>query len=256
MHVGYLGYSGAMVKALLESCDFELCVCICERSRWNDRLESLLMGEAVNICLIDGNCGLEQAMADAETEMFLMCSFGIILPVEIVERYQIINFHPGSLENNRGRTPIVNSILRGDSYSKMTAYVVGRGIDEGKEISSRLVCIDKMMGTNDLAKKLDAQIPMMLPEIHDYLANGVVHATKGLYVPRVSPEAASLDLTIDTLTDVVRKVRSQDVYGGAVGPRGRVKEVEVCRYEWNLLKNSNEESIYQIVAEVRMKKGN
>lgn len=254
MRVGYLGFSWAMVKALLESCDFELCVCICERSRWNDRLESILMGEAVKICLIDGTRELEQAMADAETETFLMCSFGIILPVEIVERYQIINFHPGSLENNRGRTPIVNSILRGDSYSKMTAYVVGGGIDEGREVSSRFVAIDGRMGSAELTRRLEEKIPQMLSEVYDYLSRGRLHAAKGLYIPRIAPDKVNLNLTVDTLIDVSRKVRSQDMYGGAIGPCGIVKEVTVCQYAWNLQNSTETEDVYQVVAEVHMRK--
>ncbi len=75
----------------------------------------------------DVNTALQESGAD----VFIMYQFGLIVSENAAARYRIINFHPGSIENNRGRTPVVRSILWGDTYSMMTAFEIGDGVDIG-----------------------------------------------------------------------------------------------------------------------------
>lgn len=255
MRIGYLGFSCAMLQALFDSKDFEVATCICERSRWHEGLAKLLSAHETGYVLIEDKAELQQAIAEAGVDTFLMCAFGMILPSSVTENYRVINFHPGSLENNRGRTPVVNSILRGDSYSKMTAHTVNGGIDEGIEVSSRIVEITSTMDSQDLARLLDAQLVSMLPEVRDYLENGCTHAAQGLYCSRISADSACLDLSKDWLAEVTRKVKSQAAYGGATAPQGKIHAVEVKGYQWQLQDERTDEIIYRVIAEVHLRKG-
>ncbi len=54
-----------------------------------------------------------------------------IVPKEIVERYECVCFHSTPLPYGRGGSPVQNMIERGHKYTKVTAFRMTSGLDDG-----------------------------------------------------------------------------------------------------------------------------
>ena len=232
MLIGYLGFSVSMVKYILSRTDVHLCLWICEKSRWTREMQEICDAHGMKYRLVQNRAELASILRSCPTMHFLMYEFGLILPEDVTEKHCVINFHPGSLENNRGRTPIVRSILRGDSYTKYVAYRLTKGIDQGQEITSRVVPITQDMDSLQLKQRMEQCLPEMLNDVAAYLRDGQIHEEAGIYCPKVGAADYTLNLSEDRLQDVERKVLSQGMYDGAILDGRRIRSVETRDYTW------------------------
>jgi len=74
----------------------------------------------------------------------IVCSFGIIVPPEIIEYLdkKIINIHSGILPDYRGRHPLPQAVLNREELGGVSAHVLNERIDAGRIVSQRRFAID------------------------------------------------------------------------------------------------------------------
>jgi methionyl-tRNA formyltransferase len=214
----YIGNSDIMAKYIMTSDLFRLKGIICQKEKITCEMTSFVEKNNVSICyVIDGET-LEKSILQFDSSNAVMYDFGIIIPKKIIDRVDIFNFHPGSLKNNRGSSPINWTILLGEKETEMSLYRISEKIDLGLLIS---VC-KCMVGQNDtpslLRGKLEKNIPHMLKELNEFLDGKIRGETisRGEYRRRIVEADYTIDLTKDTCSVIKAKIRSQDDYRGAV----------------------------------------
>ena len=101
--------------------------------------------------------------------------------------FRIINFHGGSLRENRGAHAVVRSILNMDTQTCLSMYQLTGGIDLGILIKEYWVDISSEENEISLNKKLVTGIPELLLNLKQYLEGereGVA-VTDGTYWPKI-----------------------------------------------------------------------
>lgn len=252
--IGYIGFSFLIVENIIKE-GFELEIVICERSRYTLQMEQVCHSNNVRLELIDNKNELEDILTKEYADIYVMCEFGIIIPSEVASRYIIYNIHEGSLENNRGRNPIVTSILRGDTYSRLSMYRVGDGVDVGDLVCTENVFIDENESACSLKSKLKKKIPSILNKFRNYIETGNMNISEGLYI-RVQKKDYSFDLKCDTPEIVRKKVNSQDMYGGLRYENNVISSVDIVDRDWCLVEEDEHEIVYKYISTVKLMKCN
>ena len=254
MIVGYIGFSITMLRYMISYKNFEVKCCFCENNRHTDELQQLCKENNIEYLKIENENDLLNNIKKKGIVNYIMYECGMIIPEKVIECVNIYNFHPGSLENNRGRTPIINSILRGDSYTKMSVYQIGVAIDSGREIASSIIKIEQEDDSRDVKEKLENTIPELLEQLDVYLSIGKYQDIGGIYCPKIQQGDYTINLKEDTLEKVSRKIRSQALYKGAVLQGQFIEQMAVDEYRWELVKDEEGELQYKVIAEVTLKK--
>ncbi len=255
MKIGYIGFSEVMLKYLIRCQEFSVYIFLCERKRFSRRLYEICEKYEIKYHLIDNKEDLNKYVTQENVKNFIMYECGMIIPEEILRKVTIINIHSGSLENNRGRTPIVHSLLRGDFYTKMSVYeLCAGGVDSGKEICSSFLIIEKEDDSKSVKDKLEHSIPELLKKIKKYLEKGECCPQPGLYCNRIHAEDYTIDIHRDTLQSVERKIKSQSLYEGAILQGQHITKLAIIGYQWSLVDDNEHELIYEIKAKVKLTK--
>ena len=67
-----------------------------------------------------------QMMQAAQADLFVVVAYGQILPVEVLEipKMGVVNIHPSLLPRHRGPSPVVTTILDGESQTGVTVMLL------------------------------------------------------------------------------------------------------------------------------------
>lgn len=221
----YFGNSIEMVNHIENSNLFSISVWICE-NRVIERLLPTAKHLGIPIIGVSSHSELERSIGQYPSlKLAIMYSFGIIITPSILTKVDVYNFHPGSLERNRGRNPIEWAILLGWEKDEMSLHKIDEGIDTGLLISACSVLIDKEDTAFIIRKKMNDTIPVLLPILNDYL-EGVVKATQlrpGIYRHRITEKDYTLFPGQDSEEEIKNKIRSQQDYNGAILIRNGLK---------------------------------
>lgn len=231
-NVIYFGNSIKMVQFLLSSSIFDLNLWISEK-RFKESQEKLTAGMQVNHQYVENINELENLVSNITIpDLVIMYSFGIIISPNIIQKINVYNFHPGSLEKNRGRNPIEWAILLGWNNDEMSLHKIDEKIDTGLLISSKTIDIDSNDTVSAIQTKMENSIPSLLNDLEDYLSGkrlGKV-VVPGVYRKRISESDFTIDLENDSLETIKNKIRSQKDYNGAIvfvkGEKHHVKSLD------------------------------
>ncbi len=82
---------------------------------------------------------IEKVFSAPPPSLTIVCSFGIIVPPEIIEYLdrKIINIHSGILPYYRGRHPLPQAVLNRERQGGVSAHVMNEKIDAGRVVSQR-----------------------------------------------------------------------------------------------------------------------
>lgn len=172
IRVDYIGFSDIMLKNIINCKDLIIKNCYCESRRCNDKLKKICEKYGVIHHIHYDKQELKLQIDQNNNNNYIMYEYDMIIPKELIERVNIFNFHPGSLENNRGRNPIINSVIRGDFYTKMTVYRIGAIVDFGDEICSSIIKIENNDNSKSIKGKLEDTIPELLVKLSKYIGGG------------------------------------------------------------------------------------
>lgn len=82
-----------------------------------------------------------------------------------VSRIGVIGFHPSELPRNRGRHPIVWSIVLGLQRTASTFFFIDEGVDSGDIVSQREIEIDESDDSQGLYEKISSVAAVQIKEI-------------------------------------------------------------------------------------------
>lgn len=217
MKIAYLGFQPSMIEKLISRNDLTLCACLCEEKFVTDKYSETCNLHSVPCVFVNNNDDIMRELSKISVELVIIYKTSIIIKGELLAKYRFVNFHPGDLRTNRGKHPIVQTILRGMPTTKMSLYELTGGIDEGVLISEHSVTVDKTDTPLSIENKLEVGIPNMLSELIRYFEGSVegILVTGGTYLPAISKDDYTISLNDEEET-IRRKILSQRDYSGAV----------------------------------------
>lgn len=220
VEIGYIGFSGSMLKILSESDCFLVSFCICEKKRLSGTYMKLCQDLQLELHMVETKEDICDCLSRINCSYYIMYEFGIILPKEVFASgdVKVFNFHPGSLLTNRGAHPIVWSILNDEKYTMMTVYEVTEEVDDGKIISQKVYEIEEEDSVRTLKSKMENGILEQLASVyHHILFKENENAGRGGVMRRkIKRQDYTMDLATDDLRKIKVKILAQDCYQGAV----------------------------------------
>ncbi len=112
---------------------------------------SILKPEAVKT-----NQELVKLLTDLNADIFIVVSYGKILPVEIINlpKYKTLNVHFSLLPKYRGPSPIQFALMNGDAETGTTIFVLDEKVDDGPVVAQQKISIDSDDNFITLSQKL------------------------------------------------------------------------------------------------------
>lgn len=216
--VVYIGMSARMVQELLHSTLYHVAGIITDGKRVSEGFFEAIPKD-LPCYIVNDKQELELTIRKTQVDCMLMYEFGIIIPETIIQEYRIFNFHPGSLRDNRGASPINWSVLLGEKETCFSLYQISEKIDLGLLISERICSIDTDLDTPlRLKNKLEMLIPDLLMDLKDFLDGKLISnpITEGIYRKRIVESDYTIDPEKDSFESIKNKIRSQAEYYGAI----------------------------------------
>jgi len=220
VNIGYIGSSATMIKILKDWKNHNICVWFCDSSKESSELELLSEKMQVSLFYINKEEQIIEQMAKCpkQIDYFIVYKTGIIIHEKMLDKYSFFNFHPGSLETNRGAYPLVWSVLLGEKEATMSLHQINEGIDAGPLICEKKIYISENDTPPCLEKRLEKEIPLMLDKI-DFYRSGKCDAKiieNGVYRRKIQKNDYTIDFEKDSYEIMCRKINSQKGYEGAV----------------------------------------
>ena len=95
-----------------------------------------------------------------------------------IPRLGVIGYHPSDLPKNKGRHPIIWSIVLGLRKTASTFFLMNKKIDDGKIISKKIITIKKNYSAGNLYKKLNNVASNQIYKILNDFKKGKIFAQK------------------------------------------------------------------------------
>ncbi len=125
---------------------------------------------------LKNNNDLIKKLQSLNTDIFVVASFGKILPCEIlnIPKFGCLNVHASLLPKYRGASPIQTSLLNNDKETGVTIMLMDEGMDTGDIIMQHKVKISKADTYISLEKKL-AEIgsQLLINSIKNFINNKI-----------------------------------------------------------------------------------
>lgn len=218
--IAYVGISCTMVNFLFQEASIELVAVFSDANRNTYQLQDFCYKHGIEFIRVVCDRDILNVQLKERPNYFLMYDTGIIIHQELLLQYDFYNFHPGDLQTNRGRNPLVWNLLSGDEYACLSLHKISETIDEGELIDTYKVkiCNDDTIET--LSAKLEKGISGLFVSLREYQHGRLQgkHLYGGLYKRKVIPQDYTINLTSDSLETIMRKINSQKTYSGAILP--------------------------------------
>jgi methionyl-tRNA formyltransferase len=214
---------------------------ICEENRINDDLITFGLIRNIEIVLVANKNELFDTLKECkkEVDFFIMCSFGLKIPVQKFDDINIYNIHYSALPYYKGRHPTFWATVKGEDYIGISIHMVTEEIDEGEIISQRKVPYYFWLDEKDIFKLLTDQIDILLENLNLYLKGQIntIKNVKGYYYKPVTLEDLTINIEKDSYREIFDKVRAQATYKGArlvLDEKERwIKEINFTLQEFN-----------------------
>ena len=214
----YIGESCKFLNILQQDSRFCVKFVFCEESRVSQELKDVAKKLLITV---KDKSELETKIQKIkpQVDFFIMYSTSLIIPQSLIEEFDFYNIHTGSLYTNRGRNPIVWSIILGDDSTILTLHKISQEIDTGTIVSEQHVKITDSDTFSEVKANLETKLPNILDDLILYLNNeksGKQVIQKGIYRRKIMPEDYTINLENDSLKILKRKINSQNTYSGAI----------------------------------------
>ncbi len=231
----YFGYSMSMVNHLINNKKYEIVAVITQKEKCSEEFLYICDKNKISVYMVSSGAELEDLCKTPITCNGIMYEFGIIIPEDLCKKMRIINFHPGSLYDNRGANPIGWSILTIGLGAEICAYRIDKEIDCGDVIIRKQESVSDQDTPITLKNKLEKNIPDMLDVVYEYFNAKIPFHTEriegGIYRKRIKPKDYTIHLDKDPTQVIIRKINSQVPYNGAILFVGGKTEMRVIGYE-------------------------
>ena len=167
--IGYMGFNETMILEILENKECKLNFVITQKDRLTRTMLKLLEVVKIPYYIVESKKDLmEYDELYKNVDFILAHCFGIIIPDDIIEKYNCFNIHGGDLKTNRGPYPIVRNILNEDKEAMYTLHKIGKEIDTGVVLGQYKVKITENDNDLTLVKKLESGLKFLLEDLLNY----------------------------------------------------------------------------------------
>ncbi len=164
-----------------------------------------------------------------EAEVSVVVAFGQILPKAVLDvpSRGSINVHASLLPRYRGAAPIAWALIRGETETGVTTFLMDEGMDTGPILLQERVPIEPEETAEELAARLSrlgARLLLKTLEQLDRLTPIPQRHELATLAPRLKKEDGLLDWSEPAQT-LVNRIRGCNPWPGAAaeGPRGRLR---------------------------------
>jgi methionyl-tRNA formyltransferase len=172
-----------------------------------------------NVALVPVETLAELAATNSvvDCKIGISCGFGVIFRQEQIEKYQhgIMNIHPGSLPDNRGRHPISWAFVHNKWQFGVSFHMINEQIDQGLLVHSYTIKRSVLDDATDIEKKfissLESEFPAALQNAVS--GNGTV-LDQGSYFPPIGTSLKALKASEHEAGYLLNVIRSQAPHGG------------------------------------------
>lgn len=122
---------------------------------------------------IKNNLELTQQLQQLSAEVFIVVSYGKILPGEIINLppHKTLNIHFSRLPQYRGASPIQFALLNGDTTTATTIFVLDEQLDHGPIVAQEATTIDSDDNFLTLSQRMARQsAELLLNVLPDYVS--------------------------------------------------------------------------------------
>ncbi len=125
---------------------------------------------------VKNNPELLEQLSALQAEIFIVVSYGKILPPEIINLppHKTLNIHFSRLPQYRGASPIQAALLNGEETTATTVFVLEAGLDTGPIVAQQETAIDADDNFITLSQRMARQsAELLLSVLPDYAAGKV-----------------------------------------------------------------------------------
>ena len=218
-NIVYIGSSAFGLECLLNSPHFAVDEVLCLAKRLTPPLETLARTNRIVLTTFSGIADFRALVERNGASMpFFIYQLDMLVPADLTERYAFFNVHRGNLQTNRGPNPDVWPILNGSPHTSLSLHKINENVDSGALIDAFEVPIAVDDDTLTVRAKLEKGLPDLIISLHHYLegSRAATPLVGGIYRPWIKEADFTIDLSVDSLDAIGRKIRSQRQYNGAI----------------------------------------
>ena len=110
----------------------------------------------------------------SECHIVFCCGWSSLIKAEIIgtPRFGVIGYHPSALPKNRGRHPLIWTLVLGLKESASTFFLIDEGVDSGQIVSQRFFVVNPDDNARSLYNKIVDFAKIQIIEIMDQLKHG------------------------------------------------------------------------------------
>jgi len=215
----FIGSSLYGLRCLANSPYFTVREALCLAPRVTPELEDEVVSLRLPLSRFDGPKGIRPVIGRFSPEMpFFIYQLDMLVPADLANKYSFYNVHRGDLHTNRGPTPDIWPILNGDKDTALSLHKINDKVDAGILIDAVREPIKEDDDARTLRERVELHLPRLIVAMHEYLAGERKGAVLegGVYRPWVSEHDFTIDPLHDSVDLMMRKIRCQRIYNGAI----------------------------------------
>lgn len=215
----FIGSSSLGLQKLLENTFFSVVGVLCLENRVNENLLEMATECGLTIKKFKWIKEFREIVNQYPLTMpFFIYQLDMLVPSDLTEKYGFYNVHRGDLYTNRGPTPDIWPILNGDKETSLSLHKINEKIDSGILIDAYSVPIGPSDDTISVKINQEVGLPQLIQSLEDFIKGikkGIV-LSEGHYRPWIKESDFTINLDIDTVAIIDRKIKSQRQYNGAI----------------------------------------
>lgn len=168
--------------------------------------------EVLTPASLKNNPELISRLASSGSKLFLVASYGKIIPKEVFElpEYKTLNIHPSLLPKYRGASPVQSQILNDEKNIGVTIMQINEFMDEGPIVSQKKVARSEQIASR---KELERILAIegarlfihILPEwLSSTLQPIMQNESEATYCKKIDKEDGLIDLNDDPYKNILK----------------------------------------------------
>lgn len=167
------------------------------------------------------NASLIAKLKGLNSKLFLVASYGKIIPKEIFEipECKTLNIHPSLLPKYRGAAPIAHAILNGESETGVTVLYISEKMDAGDIIARNKIPVLPSDTCGSLSSRLAEAGSSLLVSVIDDIESGRASRTPqdekaATLAPKIEKPDGLIDWNLSA-EEISRRIRAFNPWPGA-----------------------------------------
>jgi len=162
-----------------------------------------------------------ERLRELQPDVTVVVAYGQILSKDVIEvpKLGTVNLHASLLPKYRGAAPVPWALMKGETVTGVTTFLIDEGLDTGPILRQREVPIAPEDTAGTLERKLAEVGASLMVETLEGLREGTLQPkpqddSRATYAPKITPEMARIDWT-RSAPEIHNLVRAMEPRPGA-----------------------------------------